>query len=769
MIETLCDLSGRVVLFPVRHHSPACAWHVGELIRRLKPDAVLIEGPSDFNPRFAELRLPHRLPVAIYSFVRTADGRRRGAYHPFCAYSPEWVALSTAKEVGAVARFIDLPWAELAQIDDGANRYADRGLQRNVYVTRLCKQAGVESFNDLWDAFFEVDADVSAEEFMRRTHHFCLHCRELENHAAESDQWRERFMAEQIRAALAEFAGRVFVVTGGYHSSALYARLNDLESDLPNGELPTAFEGVERGIALTPYSYERLDALRGYDAGMPNPGFYHQVWEDRLLGKTASHRTLLAKVVRQLRKCGQPISAADLIAAETTARGLAQLRGRELVWRTDLIDGITGALIKEERALGIGHPLLDAVHDVFRGGERGELAAGTVLPPLVEDLRQQLAQHKLEPKPQAREVELDLDSIDDRERSRLLHRLRILGIKGFERKAGTDLVARADLSRVWEQWHVRWSPDFDATAVEAARYGPTLTDAATARLKERAADQERNAEKAALLLLDAAFAGLGELAGEFLAELASLVRGDSDFFTVTKALNHLLYLFVHDHFLQTAGRGDLAELVRETFARGLWLLETLGQVAGRDRDLLSGVQAILDVFERCCQSLNLDRRELVEVFQRVSASKPQRRLVRGAAMGVLWTLGEYDAARVRTALLLFANPDSLGDFLAGLFALARDVVQRHRDLVLAIDELLVAFADDEFLAALPALRLAFTYFTPREKHHMGLTLLGALGVKEETSLAKLDVPADVMARAVEFESRVFGLVAKYGLRGGETT
>ena len=32
---------------------------------------------------------------------------------------------------------------------------------------------------------------------------------------------------------------------------------------------------------------------------------------------------------------------------------------------------------------------------------------------------------------------------------------------------------------------------------------------------------------------------------------------------------------------------------------------------------------------------------------------------------------------------LFADPDHLGDFLAGLFALARELVQRERNLILA--------------------------------------------------------------------------------------
>jgi hypothetical protein len=625
----------------------------------------------------------------------------------------------------------------------------------------------------LWDAFFEVDADLPLEEFIRRAHNFCLHSRELDEFVQNSDTQREAFMSSQIRAAMNELSGRILVVTGGYHSSALHASIHGKDQpdtpDPASPEISPESAGAERGIALTPFSYERLDNLRGYDAGMPNPGFYHQVWEDRSLAKTASHRTLLAHVAKVLRKRGQPISAADLIAAETTARGLAQLRAHATVWRRDLIDGIIGALIKEERSYGIGHPLLDAVHEVFRGGERGQLAEGTILPPLVEDLRQQLAQHNLEPKPAAREVELDLEAEHDRERSRLLHRLRILGIAGFAHLAGTNFVSRDDMVKVWERWQIRWSPDFDATSVEAARYGGTLTDATAARLVERSTGNERDAEKAALLLLDASLAGLGELAASFLERLAALIRADSDFFTVTKSLGHLLYLFAHDHCLQTAGRGDLGGLLRETYVRGLWLLETLGQVSGRDRDLLSGIRGLLDVFERCHTSLTLDRDEFVSVFRRVSAAKEQRPLSRGAAMGALWTLGESDAARVRTELLLFANPDSLGDFLAGLFALAREVVQRHRDLILSIDEVLAAFADEEFLAALPALRLAFTFFTPREKHHMGMTLLGALGLKEETSLAKLDVSPEIMARAVAFESRLFEAVKRHGLRGGDST
>jgi hypothetical protein len=61
-------LDREVVFFPLRHHSPAAAHLVAEAIERVRPRAVLIEGPSDFNPHWPELSRPHRLPIAIYSY-----------------------------------------------------------------------------------------------------------------------------------------------------------------------------------------------------------------------------------------------------------------------------------------------------------------------------------------------------------------------------------------------------------------------------------------------------------------------------------------------------------------------------------------------------------------------------------------------------------------------------------------------------------------------------------------------------------------------------
>jgi hypothetical protein len=765
--------SGQVVLFPVRHHSPTAAIMVWQLIREIKPTAVLIEGPFDFNDRMDELSLAHELPIAIYSYVRLADDRRRGAYYPFCIYSPEWQAMIAARECGATARFIDLPFASIAAEDDRTNRYSDTNFERGKYISQLCQRLGVDTFSAVWDTMFELDQQITPQEYLRRMHLFCGQMRLVDETPNEVDRQREAFMASQIRQAMQSSNGRIVVVTGGYHSLALHARLNGNSSESSLVE-PLEYEmtplvaGEERGIAITPYSYERLDSLRGYDAGMPNPGFYHRLWHDRQSNRPIAHRKLMFDVARRLRDYKQRVSSADLIAAESCATALAHIRGHGEVWRTDLVDGLIGALIKDELASGGSHPLLEAIHDVLRGNARGRLAEGSALPPLVHDLKTLLTAHGLTPEIKPRDVDLDLLDATQRNQSRLLHRLRILAIRGFNRTNGTDFSARKDLARLWERWSVQWSPEFDSSAIEAARYGPTLAEAAANRLAEQGKSVERSANKGALLLVDASLADLNSLAAALHAQLVVIVREDGEILSVTAALGHLLYLYKFDESMGTQGRADVGAILREAFSRGLWLLEILGQMIDPDGQTVNGVLSLLDTFERCEHALSLNRLEFTDVLSRVSSDRSQGPSLRGAAIGALWVLGNADAQRVRTELRLFSDPDHLGDFLTGLFAVARELVQRDQDLILAIDDALGIFSADDFLTALPSLRLAFTFFTPREKHHMASSLLEALGINEhEKQRAALEVLPQDAARALALESRLFTALAKYGLRGND--
>ena len=117
-----------LVLFPVRHHSPACAWQLRRWLAEVRPCAVLVEGPRCFDRLIPILVHPEaRMPLAVYMYaVFKAQGeqpaRRRAAYYPFCDHSPELVALRAAHEHGIPVNFIDLDHAEQCQIEADEDR-----------------------------------------------------------------------------------------------------------------------------------------------------------------------------------------------------------------------------------------------------------------------------------------------------------------------------------------------------------------------------------------------------------------------------------------------------------------------------------------------------------------------------------------------------------------------------------------------------------------------------------------------------------------------
>ena len=65
---------------PVRHHSPACAAHLERLIVEVKPAAILVEGPCDFDPLLPLLADARTVPpVAIVAMREGREAKRRTA------------------------------------------------------------------------------------------------------------------------------------------------------------------------------------------------------------------------------------------------------------------------------------------------------------------------------------------------------------------------------------------------------------------------------------------------------------------------------------------------------------------------------------------------------------------------------------------------------------------------------------------------------------------------------------------------------------------
>lgn len=751
----------------VRHHSPACARVVEAVIRRTRPRHVLVEGPADMNARIDELLLGHDLPIAIFTYYQAGD-RAHASWTPFCRHSPEWLALTVGREVGARLSFMDLPAWHRA-FSGVRNRYADEPDDRERWEAALCARFGVDDTDALWDHLFEQPQPLDELEARLSTYFARIRGDLL---GGDRDGPREAFMLDWIRWAAGDadrHGGDVVVVCGGFHAPALERGLRG-DGLPPNVPEPDA--GARHGSYLVPYSWKRLDSFVGYQAGLPSPAFYDALWDE---GPAAAGERFLATVAERLRARRQPVSPADLIACATMAGGLARVRGHQSPARVDLLDGIASALLKDSLDVPLPwsyrgallprtDPLLVEVMKAFSGERTGRLTAGTPRPPLIADVEAELSSHDLGGDG-TRMVELDLARAGDLSRSRILHRLSLLGIPGITRLSGPAWATDPVLQ---ERWELKQSIERESALIEASAFGATLEGAARARLEEALSSASGQLATLAMLLGQAVFAGLLSLAGEVLVEVGAQVRQEPSFAQLGAAAERLLALWRHDALWGAMGAPALGTVLEVSFERGLWLLEGIqGPTAPADEAVVAAVRALRDIARFGAGRLVIPGAAAGDLMLRRLADPEAPPAVRGAALGYLWSLGhDHSALAEATASVRrSAQPAILGDFLTGLFALAREQVIGAPGLIAVIDEVVSGFGREDFLLAIPSLRLAFTYFPPAERERLALLLLERHGQAGKSAHLLLELPASAedITRGLALDAEVQALRARYGL------
>lgn len=688
----------------VRHHSPACARLVERLILQERPSIVLIEGPSDFNDRISQLQLDHQLPLALCS---SRQGERR-AYTPFCDYSPEWVALRRGAEVGAQVLFMDLP-AWHPAFWDTPNRYHDRFL---LDEERLARQLGYDSSDGLWDAWVE-----QAEEHDFETR-LALYFTELRRLVSDQDLQREAFMAQCL--AWAQARGQTLAVCGGFHAPILQQAWRDHPAEWPQTEL-------DGQTCLVPFSFSRLDSFSGYASGMPSPEYYQGLWEE---GWQGAARRCFQAVVARLRAQHQSVSSADLIAAWSSAEMLQRIRGHRHLSRIDLLDGLVSALVKEAlesplpwsgrgRLESSTHPVLRVLVEVFSGTRRGRLHPATPRPSLALEVMELLHQHNLWPTHPPRTLQVTPGSPE----SHLLHRLQLLEVAGFSR-----------LQKDPELWSLSETLEFEPSLWEASALGNSLEEAAVQALERLLAAQNGAAEVGALLA-QASQAGLLELCRRCLQRLEPALRAESQVAPLATALTDLDISARLAPDLLDVARG----LIHSGLERALWLLEGLG---GDQPEVVEALAGLRDLWRRYPDA------SVRAVMQRLAASAPVG--LRGASSGLLWSL-YAEGPSLKVAVRGVYPPENLGDFLHGLFALARQSVLEQEELLEELHQLLTGLEGETFLRALPALRLAFQRFPPAEKQEIALRLLPRLGLSHPRQLLRSSLSTARAQQAAELD------------------
>ncbi|MCQ4087391.1 DUF5682 family protein [Saccharibacillus sp. JS10] len=734
--EKVFDLRGPVVHFPIRHHSPACSYHLLRTIEEYAPDLILIEGPESGNPLIPVLADPAtQAPVSLYYGYEDESGRG-SCYFPMLDYSPEYIGIREAAKRQIPARFIDLDYRgrQREASENGKSSAQDEALLAGSdFIRRLCQATKTRHFDEWWEKSFEVGGlSQDTREFARGVFTYCTLSRmtySAERLKQEGDLEREARMRTHIEEARAAYK-RILVVTGGFHTYGLITDPTGDKGHLRQQE--AGGEEIRKQMYPMVFTFEEADRLNGYASGMPYVGYYDKVWASMLKGEAKPYeRTgleMLTTLSKTLRTEAEAASTADGIEAYGMMQGLAALRSKSQSGAYELIDGVTVSFIKGERTLASDHPL-EKLHQLMTGNQIGQVAPNSFAVPIVEDFKKRAAASRLNLKAtgQHRKVLEIYTKPVHREASRLLHCAAFLGSEFAKRESGPDWAQRQDLNRMREIWTYSYSSRTEARLIENSIYGGTIAEAAEARIEEEVSKIpiHHSGDMAAWLLRSLTM-GLEQLAASLFDNVQNALRQDGSFLSLCDTLDIVEQMISQRRLLGVADENRLRHLADEAYAacisripslnglntdeqpravEGLKLLEM--HAAGRAAEQRT-TSAASDADENFRDRLS----ELLAV-----ANLAPR--LEGAAIAILVRIADHKPREItdRARAYLHGSPDQVSrsaEYLQGVFAVARDILMQSDVMLADLSQLLARLPHEDFLRLLPELRLAFTFFTPPE-------------------------------------------------------
>ncbi|SMC27852.1 hypothetical protein SAMN02745857_02995 [Andreprevotia lacus DSM 23236] len=729
--------------FGIRHHGPGCARALQAALAELQPDLILLEGPPEADELLAMAADPAmQPPVAL--LVYPLDAPRHGVFYPFAEFSPEWQAIRHAALQQVPIRFMDLPpthgfadaiareaAAEAATPESGAEGAPESGAEgapesapetgseaaddaapldvteddfahwRMDPVGELSRAAGYDD-NELWWEI-EIEQRRDAREMFTAIAEAMSALRE---HAPPPDQRearREAHMRQCIREAQKAGHERIAVVCGAWHVPAL--------------QQPTTIkddQALLKGLAKTkvaatwvPWSSDRLAYASGYGAGVTSPGWYRHLWHS----PDRAGLRWITEAARLMRKQGLDASSASVIETVRMADSLAALRGLPLPGLTENRDAMLAVLCHGNDApLALIHRELEVGHLI------GKVPASATAAPLQRDLEAQQKRLRMKATTEIKPLDLDLREDGGRERSRLLHRLRVLQVDW-----GTLQRDNNRTGTFRESWSLQWRPELAVELIEASRYGNTIAEAAGNRLRE-AALQAAALPELTDLLDDAVLAQLPQTITTLLGCVQNQAAVAADLGHLMDALPPLVRVARYGDVrgTQSGSVQPIIESLVERITVGLGgaashIDETAAEVLLKRIDT---VQVALDTLE-----LPALRDDWFATLQRISTQDGIAALVRGGALRLLFDRQRVDAAalaqQAQLALSGAVPPQHATGWLTGLLRGSGLLLLQHDALWQIIDAWLSGLGTEVFMERLPLLRRAFAGFSRAERRQMG--------------------------------------------------
>ncbi|MEU4343057.1 DUF5682 family protein [Nocardia sp. NPDC023852] len=761
-------------VFGIRHHGPGSARSLRLALEAFGPDMILIEGPADADPLVgyvaAEGMAP---PVALLAYV--PDAPAKAAFWPYAVFSPEWQALRYAVRHSVPVRFCDLPaTVVLAAQDEPGDRFDP--------LSALAEAGGYDDAERWWDAVVESvpDADAfdpiteamgalreSAEQIAREqqpvpgtiehapantdTAHIEAHDEPAHNKRppgvpahdgapggstnarvpeansvaeALSDAdlsrpvppdpitidahtlRREAYMRQTMRKALKDGAVRLAVVCGAWHAPALTGKLGPAA---PDTRLLKGLPKTKARLTWVPWTHSRLSTTSGYGAGVTSPGWYHHLF-------TETQQPIvrwLTKVAGVLRAHDLPVSSAHIIESVRLADTLAALRGRPLAGLSEVTEATRSVMCAGDETM-----LRLVVGELVVGEALGSVPEGTPTVPLDADLRAQIRSLRLKQEPHARTIDLDLRKQREVERSRLLHRLRVLEI-GWGTLTTSEVRGTGTFR---ETWTLEWRPEYTISIIEASRWGTTIRTAAEAKILDTASRAESTVGELTAALEVALLADLGGATDGLIVRLESAAALDHDVTHLLAALPGLIRTVRYGDVrgTDTKALGQVADGLLVRICAGL-----PAAVTGLDTDAAAELRTLLDMAHTAIHTRDDSwaTNEWLAALGRVADRDDVHGALVGRAVRLLADAGRIgdaeSARRLAAALSVGVTAAAKAAWIDGFLGGRGLLLVHDRELLRLIDDWLRDLGDDAFVETLPLLRRTFGAFESGERRAIG--------------------------------------------------
>lgn len=705
-------VAAQIRVLGVRHHGPGSARAVLRALAEFEPDTVLIEGPADADPLVAFAASDDlQPPVALLAYATGEPST--AAFWPFAEFSPEWQALRWAILHDADVRFCDLPATQAL----AADRAPDA--ERPDPLAALAAAGGYDDFEQWWDTVVESgagehrDGDPAAVfEAITDAMAALREDESLDEHTAR----REAHMRQVLRATVKAGAQRIAVVCGALHAPALSGEPGPAA---PDARLLRGMPKLKVSLTWVPWTHSRLSAASGYGAGITSPGWYQHLFGS----PDATVARWLTRVARVLRDEDLPVSSAHVIEATRLAETLAALRQRSQPGLGEVTEATRAVLCDGDDVL------LDFVTRTLVVGEAlGAVPDDTPTVPLDTDLQARSKSLRLKRSPTPKALDLDLRKDIDLQRSRLLHRLRLLGIDWAV--PATSTVRSTGTFR--ESWTLQWDPGLGVAVVEASRWGTTIESAGHAAILDRIEAPDVSLARVVELLELALLADLRASVPALLTAVDSAAALDHDVVHLMAALPTLTRTLRYGDVRGT----DLSSLTHVTDALLVRICAGLpAAVTGLDTDAADALRRDIDAVHAALAVRDDpdSTRRWLDALTSVSDRDDVDGVLTGRTVRMLRDMGRLGpddtATRVARALSVGAEPAAKARWLDGFVGGGGLLLVHDRALLGLIDEWVSALHERDFVDVLPVLRRTFGGFEPGERATLGAVIRGGARVR----------------------------------------